>query len=85
MQKTKTTIIGTIIGELVFIAILGVVFYVSFPFIRTYAVSSESKIGIFVVIFCLATPTLICLGASMDRIIFRAKILLRKTNPLMDK
>ncbi|MFA6437361.1 MAG: hypothetical protein WC242_04300 [Candidatus Paceibacterota bacterium] len=85
MQRTKTAIIGTIIGEFIFVAILGIVLYFSFPYVHSYLMNPENKTDAFVIVVVLIISTFVFLYHTMNRIIFRVKILLRKTNPLTNK
>jgi hypothetical protein len=85
MQRTNIAIIGMIIGELIFVAILGIVLYFSFPYVRLCVMNPENKTDAFVIVLCLMIFMLIFLYNTANRIILRIRILLRKTNPLMDK
>jgi len=85
MKKTKTAIIGTIIGELVFISMLGAVFYLSSPYVHSYIANPENQTNAAVLGLCLVFLVLVFLYNTMNRIVFRVRILLRKTNPLTDK
>jgi hypothetical protein len=85
MQRSKTMVMGTIIGELTLLAIVGATLYASFPLIHSYVLGFEDKTDTFVVLFVLIIVTIVFLSTSISRIVFRVRILLRKTNPLTDK
>ena len=85
MQRSKTMVMGTIIGELTLLAIVGAALYASFPFVYSYIMNPENKADTFVIVLCLIVLVLVFLYNTTNRIIFRVRILLRKTNPLTDK